>query len=265
MPRFAANLSMMFPEIPFLERFAAARKAGFTGVEFLFPYTFAKADILARRKEAGLAQILFNTPPGDWEAGERGFAALPRKRDAFRRTFEQALDYAVALENPRIHVMAGIPAADDDLEACAACFVENLSWAASLAGPQTITLLIEPLNPVDMPGYFLKSADQAAEILKRVGAPNVKLQYDLYHQQMSRGAVAETLRKHLGIIGHIQVAGVPGRNEPDAGQELNVSYLFKLIDELGYDGWIGCEYRPRNGTDAGLTWLRPYGIGHLDR
>jgi hydroxypyruvate isomerase len=261
MPRFAANLSMMFGETPFLERFAAARKAGFTGVEFLFPDAFDKAEILARRKEAGLAQILFNTPPGDWDAGDRGFAALPQKRDVFRRTFEQALDYAVALENPRIHVMSGIPKTDDDLGACTACLVDNLAWASSLAGPEKVTLLIEPLNAVDMPGYFLKSADQAADILKKVGAPDVKLQYDLYHQQMSRGAVAENLRKHFGIIGHIQVAGVPGRNEPDAGQELNVSYLFGLIDELGYDGWIGCEYRPRNGTEAGLSWLAPHGIG----
>jgi hydroxypyruvate isomerase len=259
MPRFAANLSMMFQEIPFLERFAAARKAGFTAVEFLFPYTFDKAEIKARRDDAGLAQILFNTPPGDWDAGDRGFAALPTRRDEFKRTFEQALDYAVALENPRIHVMAGILAASDDFTDCEVCFVENLAWASGLA--KDITLLIEPLNPVDMPGYFLKSADQAAAILSQVAAPNVKLQYDLYHQQMSRGAVAQTLREHFPIIGHIQVAGVPGRNEPDAGQELNVPYLFGLIDELGYDGWIGCEYRPRAQTNDGLRWLQPYGIG----
>lgn len=261
MPRFAANLSMMFGEVAFLERFAEARKAGFAGVEFLFPYAFDKAEILARRQEAGLAQILFNTPPGDWDAGDRGFAALPGKRDAFRRTFEQALDYAVALENPRIHVMSGIPGADDDLVACTGCIVENLTWASGLARPENVTLLIEPLNAVDMPGYFLKSADQAADILQQVGASNAKLQYDLYHQQMSRGAVAEHLRKHFAIIGHIQVAGVPGRHEPDALQELNVPYLFRLIDELGYEGWIGCEYRPRQGTMAGLSWLKPHGIG----
>ena len=160
MPRFDANLSMMFQEIPFLERFAAARKVGFTAVEFLFPYAFDKTEIKARRDEAGLAQILFNTPPGNWDAGDRGFAALPARRDEFKRTFEQALDYAVALENPRIHVMAGIPAAGDDFIACEACFVENLAWASGLA--KDITLLIEPLNPVDMPGYFLKSADHAA-------------------------------------------------------------------------------------------------------
>ncbi|MGE4253148.1 MAG: 2-oxo-tetronate isomerase [Parvibaculaceae bacterium] len=263
MPRLAANLSMMFGEIPFLQRFAAARKAGFLGVEFLFPYDFDTAEILARRKEAGLAQILFNTPPGDWGAGERGFAALPARRDHFRRTFEQALDYAVALENPRIHVMSGIPGTGADLAACTGCMIENLSWASGLARPHDITLLIEPLNAVDMPGYFLRSADQAAEILAEVGADNVKLQYDLYHQQMSRGAVAEHLRRHFGIIGHIQVAGVPGRNEPDALQELNVAYLFGLIDEFGYDGWVGCEYRPRQGTEAGLAWLEPYGIGRV--
>jgi hydroxypyruvate isomerase len=261
MPRFAANLSMMFPEFPFLERFAAARKAGFTGVEFLFPYAFDKAEIRRRRDEAGLAQILFNTPPGNWDAGERGFAALPLRRDEFKRGIEQALDYSLALENPRIHVMAGIPAAGDDLAACTACFVENLRWASDLAKAEDVTLLIEPLNPVDMPGYFLKSADQAARIVSDVAAPNVKLQYDLYHQQMSRGAVAQTLREHFPIIGHIQVAGVPGRNEPDAAQELNVAYLFELIDELGYAGWIGCEYRPRGETSEGLTWLKAYGIG----
>jgi hydroxypyruvate isomerase len=156
--------------------------------------------------------------------------------------------------------MAGIPAASDPT-ACTACFVENLAWASDLASPHDITLLIEPLNLVDMPGYFLKSADQAAAILGQVAAPNVKLQYDLYHQQMSRGAVAQTLRQHFPIIGHIQVAGVPGRNEPDAGQELNVAYLFELIDDLGYDGWIGCEYRPRASTRDGLAWLQTYGIG----
>lgn len=261
MVRLAANLSMMFQETPFLERFAAAAKAGFKGVEFLFPYAFDKAEIARRRKEAGLAQILFNTSPGNWDAGERGFAALPSRKDAFRQVFAQALDYSIALDNPRIHVMAGIPTRDDDLAACRTCFVENLRWASELAKPHDITLLIEPLNPVDMPGYFLTSADQAAHILGDVGAANVKLQYDLYHQQMSRGAVADTLRKHLPIIGHIQVAGVPGRNEPDSGQELNVPYLFNLIDELGYDGWIGCEYRPRAATGDGLGWLKPYGLG----
>jgi 2-dehydrotetronate isomerase len=252
---------MMFQEIPFLERFAAARKVGFKGVEFLFPYAFDKAEIARRRKEAGLAQILFNTSPGNWDAGERGFAALPGRKDTFRQIFAQALDYSIALENPRIHVMAGIPAKGEDLARCRECFVENLRWASDLARPHDIKLLIEPLNQVDMPGYFLTGADQAAEILADVGAPNAKLQYDLYHQQMSRGAVAQTLRKHFPIIGHIQIAGVPGRNEPDQDQELNTSYLFKLIDELGYDGWIGCEYRPRAQTADGLGWLKPYGIG----
>jgi hydroxypyruvate isomerase len=252
---------MMFQEIPFLERFAAARKAGFEGVEFLFPYAFDKTEIARRRKAAGLAQILFNTSPGNWDAGERGFAALPGRKDTFRQIFAQALDYSIALENPRIHVMAGIPAKAEDLARCRECFVENLRWASDLARPHDITLLIEPLNQVDMPGYFLTSADQAAEILADVGASNVKLQYDLYHQQMSRGAVAATLRKHFPIIGHIQIAGVPGRNEPDQDQELNTSYLLKLIDELGYDGWIGCEYRPRAHTSDGLGWLKPYGIG----
>jgi len=261
MPRFAANLSMLFQEVPFLERFAAAAEAGFTGVEFLFPYEFDKAEIVKQRAEAGLAQILFNTPPGDWAAGERGAAALPRKRELFRKQYEQALDYAGALANPRIHVMAGIPAPDDDIRACERCFVENLRWAGELAQSRGITLLIEPLNLVDMPGYFLTSADQAAHILTAVALPHVKLQYDIYHQQMSRGAVAETLRGHFALIGHIQVAGVPGRNEPDSNQELNLPYLFGLIDELGYDGWIGCEYRPRAGTREGLGWLKTYGIG----
>lgn len=260
MPRFAANLSMLFQEMPFLERFAAAAEAGFAGVEFLFPYEFDKAEIVRCRAEAGLAQILFNTPPGDWAAGERGFAALPQKRDIFRRDFEQAIDYAAALANPRLHVMAGIPAADDDPAACEACFIENLGWAGDLAKARGITLLIEPLNPIDMPGYFLNSADQAAQILAAVATPHVKLQYDIYHQQMSHGAVADTLRRHFPLIGHIQVAGVPGRNEPDGGQELNLPYLFRLIDELGYDGWIGCEYRPRAGTREGLGWLKPYGF-----
>ena len=253
MPRFAANLTLLFTEVPMLDRPDWARRTGFDGVEVLFPYDHPVADW--ERALAGLPLALINAPPGDWASGDRGFAARPGYETAFRDSFLRAADYATRLGAPRIHVMAGVakgPQAEGT-------YAENLSWA--LAQAPDLGICIEPLNPEDMPGYFLKSADQAAEILKLVGARNVKLQYDLYHQQMSRGAVAEHLRRHFPIIGHIQVAGVPGRNEPDARQELNVAYLFGVIDELGYGGWIGCEYRPRNGTEAGLHWLKPYGIG----
>jgi 2-dehydrotetronate isomerase len=257
MPRFAANLSMMYAEHPFLDRFAAAARDGFRAVEYLFPYDFDAAELKARLDAAGLTQALFNAPPGDWAAGERGLASLPGREDAFRRGLDTALDYARVLGNGKLHVMAGLSAPDTEPARQRDTYLRNLAHAADLARADGITILIEPINPRDMPGYFLNRQDDAQAIRREVGAPNLKVQFDCYHCQIVEGDLATTLRRDIDGIGHVQIAGVPERHEPDLG-ELHYPYLFALIDALGYDGWIGCEYRPRAGTTAGLGWLAPY-------
>ncbi|MDT9002295.1 hydroxypyruvate isomerase family protein [Paucibacter sp. APW11] len=257
MPRFAANLSMLYPEHDFLDRFAAAAADGFSAVEYLFPYAYP-AEVLTRRlAEHGLQQVLFNAPPGDWAAGERGLACLPGREAEFRAGITEALAYAAALACPRLHVMAGIAPAGMPWEPLQAAYQANLAWAAAQAARQGVTLLIEPINGRDMPGYFLQRQQQAHEVLAAVGAANLSVQMDLYHLQIVEGDVSTRLRQYLpgGRVGHIQIAGVPERQEPDRG-ELNYDYLFALIDELGYTGWIGCEYRPRAATSAGLGWLQ---------
>lgn len=258
--RLAANLSWLFTELEFLERFGAAAKHGFRAVEMLFPYAYDAAGLAARLQSHGLEQVLFNFPPGNWDAGERGMAALPGREDEFRGTVETGLAYAAALACPRVHVMAGNPPAGADRARCEAVFVENLRYAAAQAASAGVTLCLEPLNATDFPDYFLGTVAQAARIVDLTGAPNVKIQYDVYHQQMSRGALVQTLRDNIAAIGHVQIAGVPGRNEPDADQEINFARVFAALDEAGYAGWVGCEYRPRNGTAAGLGWAHPYGI-----
>lgn len=263
MPRLAANLSMMYAEHPFLDRFKAAADDGFAGVEFLFPYEFAAADLKARLADHGLTQALFNAPPGDWEAGERGIASLPGREDEFRRGLDRALEYAAALGCRRLHVMAGLIRPDQDREAHRQAYLENLARAALAAAPAGITVVIEPINPRDMPGFFLNRQDEAQAICAEVGTDNLKVQFDIYHCQIVEGDIAMKLRRDMAGIGHIQIAGVPDRHEPDLG-ELNYPYLFERIDALGYAGWIGCEYRPKAGTSAGLRWARPYlcGTGH---
>ncbi|MFZ6774367.1 2-oxo-tetronate isomerase [Undibacterium sp. SXout7W] len=261
MPRFAANLSMMYTEVPFLERYALAARDGFKGVEFLFPYEFSVAQLRQLLDEHGLTQALFNAHPGDWQAGERGIASLPGREDDFKRSIAQALDYARVLGNRTLHIMAGLLGPDQDKERHRAVYLRNLAYAALLASRENITILIEPINNRDMPGYFLNRQDEAQEICAEIGIDNLKVQFDIYHCQMMEGNIADKLRRdmirpHAGI-GHIQIAGVPGRHEPDIG-EINYPYLFQLIDELGYSGWIGCEYRPRAGTSEGLSWLRPW-------
>jgi hydroxypyruvate isomerase len=258
MPHFAANLTLMYGEHAFPERFAAAREDGFDAVECLFPYAWPAQELAARLKDLGLRQVLFNAPPGDWEQGERGLAALPGRREAFRRGFlEQALPYATALSCPRLHVMAGLVPSGGDPVAARACYLDNLAWAAAQAAPHGVDILIEPINPRDMPGYLLNRQAEAHEIVVTVGAVNLKVQMDLYHCQIVEGDLAMRLRQYLpgGRVGHLQVAGVPERHEPDEG-EVNYPYLFDLIDQLGYAGSIGCEYRPRAGTSQGLGWLR---------
>jgi len=260
MPKLAANLSLMYPEIDFLDRFEAAAGHGFKAVEYLFPYAYPGDELARRLKRHGLQQALFNFPPGNWEAGERGIAALPGREAEFRDGLAKALDYARLLGCPRLHCMAGIVPAGADRAACEATYRANLQAAAEAAAGAGVTLLIEPLNKRDFPGYFLNRNDQAVGILTAIGHPRLKLQYDAYHTQMSEGSLAETLRQNFARVGHIQIAGVPGRNEPDGRQEINYAFLLGLIDELGYDGWVGCEYRPRAGTEAGLAWAAPYGI-----
>lgn len=272
MPRFAANLSMLYPELPFLERFGAAARDGFQAVEYLFPYAFAAEDIRAQLQAHGLSQALFNAPPGGTEAagiarawdvaGERGTASLPGREAEFRAGVSLALQYARVLDCPRIHLMAGMFPAGADRARHQATYVANLRWAAAEAAREGRELLIEPINQRDMPGFFLSRQDDAHAVIAEVGAPNLKVQMDLYHLQIVEGDVAMKLRQYLptGRVGHLQIAGVPQRHEPDLG-ELNFDYLFDVIDELGYEGWIGCEYRPARGatpggTSAGLAWMR---------
>ncbi len=263
MPRFAANLSMLYNEHGFLDRFAAAAKDGFEAVEFLFPYAFAAQDLAARLREHGLQQVLFNGSPGNWDAGERGMACLPERVDEFRRSVEQTLGYAESLRCPRVHLMAGLAPARADRAALRATYVANLAWAAQQAAAQGVDVVIEPINTRDIPGFFLNRQDEAHAIVAEVGAVNLKVQMDLYHCQIVEGDLAKKIERYLptGKVGHMQIAGVPERHEPDIG-EINYPYLFEQIDRLGFDGWIGCEYRPRltapGGTSAGLAWFQPY-------
>ena len=269
MPQFAANLSLLYPEHPFLDRFAAAARDGFQAVEFLFPYAYPAAQIRALLDAHGLQLVLFNAPPAGldaasiasaWDRGERGTAALPGREAECAYGLALALDYAQALGCPRIHLMAGCVPSDAAHAEMQAAYLHNLDHAAQQAAQAGVQVLIEPLNPRDVPGYFLNRQAQAHTLLQAVGAPNLKVQMDLYHCQIVEGDVATKLRQYLptGGVGHIQIAGVPERNEPDLG-ELHYPYLLDLIDSLGYTGWVGCEYRPRRGavaggTSQGLSW-----------
>ncbi|OZI32455.1 hydroxypyruvate isomerase [Bordetella genomosp. 10] len=264
MPRFAANLSMLYNDVDFLDRFAAASRDGFQAVEFLFPYAYEPRELAARLRDHKLRQVLFNAPPGDWEGGERGLACLPGREAEFRAGIERAIAYAQALDCPRIHVMAGLMPHEAEPAALRATYVDNVRHAAREAAPHGIQILLEPINGRDMPGFFLSRQDQAHALIAEIGAPNVKVQMDLYHCQIVEGDLAMKIRQHLptGNVGHFQIAGVPERHEPDVG-EINYPYLFRLLDELGYDGWIGCEYRPARGaaphaTRDGLGWLQPW-------
>jgi len=257
MPRFAANLSMMYQELPFLDRFEAAAKDGFTAIEYLFPYDFTVSEIRSRLLDNGLTQALFNAPPGEFIAGERGIAALPGREKEFRRSIETALAYAEALGCDTLHVMAGIVNDDKNADRHRSKYIDNLAFATAQARPAGVTIVIEPINTRDMPGYFLNYQADAHAIREELRADNLKVLFDLYHCQIMEGDLATTLRHTMAGIGHIQIAGVPDRHEPNDG-EVNYPYLFNLIDELGYSGWVGCEYRPRNGTSAGLGWLKPW-------
>ncbi|WP_063581638.1 2-oxo-tetronate isomerase [Achromobacter ruhlandii] len=256
MLKFAANLSMMYPEHAFLDRYAAAAADGFAGVECMFPYEAPAAFVRERMDGAGVSQVLFNAPPGVSARGERGLAALPGRQDEFRAGIEQALGYATALACARVHVMAGVAPDGVSRDAMLDCYRENLDWAARQATLAGVTVLIEPINTRDIPGYFLNRQDQAHEVVQAVNAPNLKVQMDLYHCQIVEGDVTAKLRQYLptGRVGHLQIAGVPLRQEPDRG-ELDYGWIFSVLRELDYAGWIGCEYRPAAGTSAGLRWL----------
>jgi 2-dehydrotetronate isomerase len=259
MPRFATNLSMMFQEIGFLDRFEAAARAGFTGVEFLFPYDHPPETIAERLERNRLTLALFNTVPGDWNGGERGLAALPGREHEFRDGVDKAITYARATQCKLLHTMAGLWPEGRDKAAGETVYIDNLRWAADRAASSGLTCIIEPINTRDIPGYFLNYTGQAMRIIERVGRLNLKLQLDLYHVQIMEGDLATKMRALSGRYPHVQIAGNPGRHEPDIG-EINYPYLFDLFDELGYAGWIGCGYRPRGDTLAGLGWARKYGI-----
>ncbi|MEX1167212.1 MAG: 2-oxo-tetronate isomerase [Hydrogenophaga sp.] len=257
MPRFAANLSMMYTERPFLDRFSAAAQDGFEAVEFLFPYAFAAQEIAERLQANGLTQALFNLPPGDWGAGERGMACLPGREAEFAASLGQALAYAQAIGCKRLHAMAGLAPPGESPDRLRETYVDNLRLAAERAAPLGIALLIEPINTRDMPGYYLNFQQQAHDILAEVGAPNVKVQMDWYHCQIMEGDLSRRLEKHMAGVGHVQIAGVPDRHEPDSG-EVHFPFLFDRLDALGFTGFVGCEYHPKGGTSEGLGWLRRY-------
>ena len=255
MPKFAANLTMLFNEVPFLERFAAAKAAGFEAVEYLFPYPYDKNELAGLLKTHGLKQVLHNLPAGNWDAGERGIACHPDRVEEFRAGVDQAIAYATALGCPQVNCLAGkVPAGVSPAQA-QATFVSNLKYAADKLKAAGLKLLIEPINSYDIPGFFLNTTAQALAVLDAVGSDNLYIQYDIYHAQRMEGELAATAQKHLARIAHIQLADNPGRNEPGTG-EINYAFLFRHLDAIGYTGWIGCEYKPHTTTSDGLGWIK---------
>jgi len=253
MPRFAANLTMLFNEVPFLDRFERAARAGFEAVEFLFPYAWSPAEVRKRLEAHRVRRVLHNLPAGNWEAGERGSGCHPDRVDEFSAGVAEAIEYASALGVPRVNCLAGKAPAGVDGALLRRTLVENLRYAARELKKAGLKLLLEPVNTFDIPGFYVNRSDQALAILDEVGADNAFLQYDIYHAQRMEGELAATLQKNLARIGHVQVADNPGRNEPGTG-EIDYAFLFSHIDRIGYDGWIGCEYKPASTTEAGLGW-----------
>ncbi len=257
MLRFAANLSMMFNELPFRARISAARMAGFRGVECQFPYGQDAGLLLTELKTHNVELVMFNLPPGNWDAGERGIAALPGREADFERTIPPAIEYAITLNCKRLHVMAGVlPPALDPAKAMTT-YIANIARAAAALAEHDITLLIEPINTRDMPGYFISRTDEVRRVIDGIDADNVKLQLDLYHRQVMEGDLIRALNDNLDILGHIQIANPPQRLDPGAG-EINFDYVFQMIDGMGYEGWIGSEYKPLTATKESLDWFEPY-------
>ncbi len=254
MPQFAANLTMLFTELPFLDRFEAAAHAGFKAVEFLFPYAYSVTDIKDRLDTHGLALVLHNLPAGDWDAGDRGMACDPGRVEEFRAGVAKAIEYARVLGVPQLNCLAGKLPAGVDAQAAHRTLVENLRFAAAALKDAGLRLLVEPINTFDIPGFVLNRTEQAVALIDEVGADNLFVQYDIYHAQRVEGELAATLQKNLARIAHVQLADNPGRNEPGSG-EINYPFLFAHLDRIGYAGWVGCEYKPAQGTEAGLGWL----------
>jgi hydroxypyruvate isomerase len=254
MPRFCANLSMLFTDLPFIERFAAAAKAGFKAVEFLSPYETPVDEVVNSLTKNGLTQALFNVPSGNWSAGERGIACIPGREIEFREGVDRAILYAKATRCKTINVLAGIKPHDVAPEKAFMTLVDNLIYAVSKFSKEGILLVVEPINSFDIPGFFLNRSADGLAVIDAVKDDNLKLQYDIYHMQRMEGEVAATLERLLPLIGHVQIADNPGRNEPGTG-ELNYRFLFEHLDRIGYRGWVGCEYKPRGGTEEGLNWI----------
>jgi hydroxypyruvate isomerase len=257
MPRLAANLAMMFNEVSFMDRFARAATSEFKAVEILFPYEWSPDELASQLDKNNLQLALFNMPPGNEQAGEKGLASLPGREGEFENGLEAVLNYANALDCRQVHMMAGIPGENISPQLAGDTFVNNLKKAARVCHDNNIKVLIEPINLYDMPGYFLNTQSQAIDLIARADEPNIALQMDFYHCQITEGNLTRHLRDNIKQIAHIQIAGPPDRHEPDTG-EINYPYLFNLIDDLGYQGWIGCEYRPAGNTEAGLGWAAPY-------
>ncbi|MCC7010281.1 MAG: hydroxypyruvate isomerase [Acidobacteria bacterium] len=258
MPKFAANLSMMFTEVPFLERFGAAARAGFRAVEFLFPYDYPPGQLRELLEQHGLELVLFNLPPGDWAAGDRGLACDPARVNECRDGVGAALEYAKALGVGQVHMMAGVRPRGVNDDAMRDTYLANVQFAARELAAHGLRLMLEAINTRDVPGFYLNTSRQALDLIHYAGEPNVFFQYDVYHMQIMEGDLAATIRKHLATIGHIQVANPPLRHEPADTGEINFPFLFRWLDDIGYAGWIGCEYRPKRTTEEGLGWMREY-------
>ena len=255
MPQFAANLTMLYNEVPFLERFELAANSGFKAVEFLFPYAYEAVEIKNKLEQNQLKLVLHNLPAGDWDAGDRGIACNPDRVEEFRAGVAKAIEYAKVLGVPQLNCLAGKMQPGISEQLLHDTFVENLQFAAAVLKKSQLKLLIEPINTFDIPGFFLSTTQQALDILSEVDADNLFVQYDIYHAQRMEGELSNTIEKNLSKIAHIQLADNPGRNEPGTG-EINYPHLFKLLDRIGYQGWIGCEYKPATTTEAGLSWIQ---------
>lgn len=257
MPKFCANLSMLYNEVDFLDRFDAAAKAGFKGVEYLFPYDFSKEQIVDKLEANSLTQVLHNLPAGDWAGGERGIAVLSDRVEEFQEGVAKAIDYATALGCKQVNCLAGITPPGVDADKVHDTFVANIKFAADKLKDAGIKLLVEAINTRDIPGFYVSGTQQTLDLIKASGSDNIFVQYDIYHMQIMEGDLAPTMEKHLAQIPHIQLADNPGRHEPGTG-EINYPFLFEFLDKIGYDGWIGCEYKPKAGTDEGLGWAKSY-------
>ncbi|NRF63262.1 hydroxypyruvate isomerase [Vibrio coralliilyticus] len=257
MAKFAANLSMLFTEVDFLERFDAAALAGFSGVEYLFPYAFDAEQIKQKLEQNNLTQVLFNLPAGDWDAGDRGIACDPSRIEEFQSGVALAIQYAKVLGNTQVNCLAGITPAGVSQQDAHAAFVINLRYAAQALQEAGLRLVIEAINTRDIPGFFLNTTEQAKAVIKEVGSDNLFIQYDIYHMQIMEGDLAPTMSANIGQIAHVQLADNPGRHEPGTG-EINYPFVLKHLDELGYQGWVGCEYKPKTTTTKGLDWLNLY-------